>query len=157
MANDQASDVFQAGTVQVGLQPYTGTNSTGNTVTASSGDSFKFEKTSNKFHLGDGTNIIINCSEIGKNADNSYCNGSVYLEKKSWANPCQENYECISGFCLENKCSRLNKENYTIQQLENKNKELENRLNKLENNSNNKIELVKESWIKKFWNKLFKK
>jgi BMFP domain-containing protein YqiC len=132
---------------------------------------YKYVESSNKFHLGDGTNMIINCSEIGKTANNTYCNGKEFVEKKSWANPCESDYECISGLCLDNKCSRLSKENYTIQQLEIKTKDLENRLNKLEsqtnssqeNNSNNFLtgkivddSLNKESWVKKIWKMLFK-
>lgn len=59
-ANAQASDVVQAGNIQSNLQSYMGAGEGTVSISGvSGGDSFKFEKTSTKLHLGDNLSGIM--------------------------------------------------------------------------------------------------
>jgi hypothetical protein len=56
-------DLIQAGNIQTDLQAYLGTGSTtGSGSSVEGGDSYKFEKTSTKFHLGDNITGVISSS-----------------------------------------------------------------------------------------------
>ncbi len=55
-------DLIQAGNLQADLQAYLGTDSTNSGSTVTGGDSYKFEKTSTKFHLGDNITQVISSS-----------------------------------------------------------------------------------------------
>lgn len=94
------------------------------------------------------------------------------LDKKSWGNLCEEDYECASEFCYEEKCYRGGRDAY----YENQNKELKNKINELENqlnsqeqeenNSDNPNSITgsviddnsqKQNFFVRLWNKLFRK
>jgi len=98
--------------------------------------------------------------------NSNYCFKGEFIPQKSWGNLCEQDFECLEGFCFEGKCYRGGKDNY----LKNKNKELEKRLENLENTINQKDNTTKtnsitgavidnsvgkQSWIVRIWRKFF--
>lgn len=129
------------------------------------------QKIKEKCNLSEGCYIKGVCYPQGSIINLTYCFKGKFLEQRGWGDGCEYDYQCLEGFCYEEKCYRGGRDAY-LKKLEDKNKELELKLQSLEdqntlqeNNSNNNLitgsaikdNPQKQNFLTKLWNKLFRK